>query len=238
MERRDLLLGGLKVRYYEAGSGPAVVLVHGAGASGKIWRKQFGPLSENFHVIAPDLPGFGGSGFSQAITGVCGYSGFLLSFLDALKIDAVSLVGSSMGGWASCCLAAARPDRVERLVLISAGGLYLPEAPPMPIPRLLEYITSYYPEEGSAELTNSLKTINSLWRSSGFAPDVKELLPAIKALALVVWGENDPVIPMKYAEVFASEIKGARLEIIKGAGHMPYLERPEETNRIIANFLR
>ncbi len=238
MERRDLLLGGLRVRYYEAGSGPAVVLVHGAGASGKIWRKQFGPLSDRFHVIAPDLPGFGWSGFSPAIANVCGYSGFLLSLLDALEVDAASLVGSSMGGWVSCCLAAARPDRVERLVLISPGGLYLPEAPPMPIPRLLEYITSYYPEEGSAELTKALKTINSLWRSSGFAPDVKEMLPAIKALTLVVWGDKDPVIPVTYGDMFASEIKGARLKIIEGAGHMPYLERPEETNRIIINFLR
>lgn len=238
MERRDLLLGGLRVRYYEAGSGPAVVLVHGAGASGKIWRKQFGPLSGRFHVIAPDLPGFGGSGFSPAITNVCGYSGFLLSFLDALKISAASFVGSSMGGWVSCCLSAARPDRVERLVLISPGGLYLPEAPPMPIPRLLEYITSYYPEEGSAGLTNALKTINSLWRLSGFAPDVKELLPAIKAPTLVVWGDEDPVIPVKYSEVFASQIKGARLKIIEGAGHMPYLERPEETNAVILKFLK
>ena len=237
MERKDLLLGGLNVRYYEAGSGPAVALVHGAGASGKIWRKQFGPLSGRFHVVAPDLPGFGGSGFSPAINDVCGYSGFLLSFLSALKIDAASFVGSSMGGWASCCLAAARPDRVERLVLISPGGMYLPEAPPLPIPRLLEYITSYYPEEGSAELSNALKTINSLWRSSGFRPDVNELLPVIKARTLVIWGEKDPVIPVKYGEAFASGIKGARLEIIKGAGHMPYLERPEETNTMILDFL-
>lgn len=223
-----------------------MVLLHGAGATARLWRKQIGPLSGLFRVLAPDLPGFGGTDFFPEIKDVRGYSGFLAAFLEKAGISRVSLVGSSMGGWAACWFALIYPEKIEKLVLVSPAGVYLPEDPPMPLPSLLEEIKAWYgrvsdPLLGSGakqELERGLSTIERLGVSGGLEPDIQGRLSEIKAETLVIWGEDDRVIPASYGAVFERGIKGSELKIIKGAGHMLYIEKAEIFNDTIIDYIR
>ncbi len=244
MTRYDITINGRNVRYYEGGGGRPLLLLHGAGATARLWHRQSGPLSGRFRVIAPDLPGFGGSARSPEIKSVRDYARFLSQFLKVLKIDRVSVLGSSMGGWAGLWLAADYPRLVERLALVSPAGVYRPDAMPMTVDEVLREIEKYYVSvsggalsaEASDELSMAVDTIKSMHEAGGFIPDVEPELTEINAPTLIIWGSEDRVIPPSYAEIFAGAIPGARLRIMEGAGHLPYVERPEEFNGIVIEF--
>ncbi|MFB6106793.1 MAG: alpha/beta fold hydrolase [Halobacteriaceae archaeon] len=118
---------GTLVRYLRAGpdDAPPVVLVHGGGfdAATVSWRDAIASLSDAFRVVAPDLPGFGESDPPGHRPTVAHYERVLQRFLDALALDAVGLVGISMGGAVALGVALRRPDRVARLVLADSLGL-------------------------------------------------------------------------------------------------------------------
>ncbi len=243
LTRYDITISGRNVRYYEGGEGRPLLLLHGAGATARLWHRQSGPLSGRFRVIAPDLPGFGGSARGPEIKSVRDYARFLSQFIGSLKIDRVSVLGSSMGGWAALWLAADFPALVERLALVSPAGAYRPGAMPMTVDELLREIEKYYvPVSGgdfpaaSDELSMAVDTIRSMDNAGGFIPDIEPELAVIKAPTLIIWGSEDRVIPASYAEIFARAIPGARLEVMEGAGHLPYVERPEEFNRVVMEF--
>ncbi len=245
MLRIETNLDGKKVRYYEAGKGEAVVLLHGAGATARLWRKQMGPLSGLFRVIAPDLPGFGGTDVFPETKDVKGYAGFIAAFLENAGICRASLIGSSMGGWVACWFALLYPEKINKLVLVSPAGAYQPEDPPMSIQRLLEEIRLWHGSAGVAqnegatnELEKGLATVKRLYESGGMEPDLAGNLSKIKANTLVIWGDEDRVIPVSYSETFSVGIKYSRVDIIKGAGHLPYAEKPDIFNKIVSDFLK
>ncbi len=244
MTRYDITINGRSVRYYEGGNGKPLLLLHGAGATAKLWHRQSGALSGRFRVIVPDLPGFGGSARGPEIQSVRDYARFLFQFLRFLKIDSVSVLGSSMGGWAALWLAAEYPELVERLALVSPAGVYRPGSMPMTVDEVLREVENYYRSvsggplsaAASGELAKAVDTIKSMREAGGLIPDVEPELPKIKAPTLVTWGSGDRVIPPSYAEIFARAIPGARLRIMEGAGHLPYVDRPEEFNEIATSF--
>ena len=254
MNRRELTLNSHAVRYYDAGSGPPVLLVHGAGATGRLWHRQMGPLSQKFRVVAPDLPGFGGTDAFPDIKDVRGYGRFLAEFLAALGLDPrqgyagrVNVVGSSMGGWAAAWLALDRPDMLGRLVLVSPAGLYSEDEPPMPVERVVKEVEAFYAKSAecekfacvkpSEEMEKGVAAIKAMDAAGGFKPDLTGRLGGIKAETLVAWGSEDRVVPVSYARAFAEGIPGARLVVMEGAGHLPYVERADEFNGIVLRFL-
>ncbi len=244
MTRYDITINGRNVRYYGGGEGRPLLLLHGAGATARLWHRQSGPLSGRFRVIAPDLPGFGGSARGPEIKSVRDYARFLSQFIGSLNIDRVSVLGSSMGGWTALWLSADYPALVERLALVSPAGVYRPGSVPMTVDEVMREIEKYYvPVSGGAlsdaasdELSNAVDTIRSMDMAGGFIPDIETELPKIKAPTLIIWGSEDRVIPPSYAEIFTRAIPGARLKIMEGAGHLPYVERPEEFNGIVMEF--
>jgi pimeloyl-ACP methyl ester carboxylesterase len=127
LEARYETVDGRRLRYVRAGSGPAVVLVHGFGSSLYTWKDLIAPLAARHDVVALDLPGFGQSDqpadlsfedFPRAVVGL----------MDRLSLDRAALVGNSMGGAAAVVVAARHPERVLSLVLIDAAGFNLAEA--------------------------------------------------------------------------------------------------------------
>lgn len=246
MERKELRLDGLTVRYYEAGAGPALLLLHGAGGTARLWHRQLGPLSSRFRVLAPDLPGFGGTGLPPYIRKVRDYAAFAAKFLSALNIGRATLAGSSMGGWAACWFALDYPLMTDRLILISPAGLYLEDEPPMPVSLLVEEIGRYYfaaamderlkagPDD---ELKKAIDTINVMDKAGGFRPDLAGRLEDIEAEALIIWGTGDRVIPVSYAAAFHKAIARSELRMVDGAGHLPFVEKAQEVNEVIlSNF--
>lgn len=118
-----LEVGGLKLRVWDVGAGPAVVLVHGIGASLEYWRYTVPALAGRHRVLAIDLPGCGFSERGETIPTLPETADLLTGLLDALGLERASLIGASMGGLVCLETALRYPDRVERLILSNSAGL-------------------------------------------------------------------------------------------------------------------
>jgi pimeloyl-ACP methyl ester carboxylesterase len=121
--QRWVILDGQPVNVIEFGSGPPLVFVHGLAGSWPNWLEQLPVLAAKHRVITLDLPGFGHSPMPAEQISISGYARLLDRLFDTLGIDAAAVVGNSMGGFIGAELAIAFPQRVERLVLISAAGI-------------------------------------------------------------------------------------------------------------------
>jgi pimeloyl-ACP methyl ester carboxylesterase len=124
LEARYETVDGHRLRYVRAGSGPAVVLVHGFGSSLYTWKDVIPALAAGHDVVALDLPGFGQSD-QPADLSFEDFPRAILGLMDGLGIDRAGLVGNSMGGAAAVAVAAERPERVTALVLVDAAGFNL-----------------------------------------------------------------------------------------------------------------
>jgi pimeloyl-ACP methyl ester carboxylesterase len=121
--QRWVSIDGQPVNTIELGEGPPLVFVHGLAGSWPNWLEQLPVLAEEHRVLALDLPGFGHSPMPEQEISIAGYARTLDRLLDVLQVDAAAVVGNSMGGFIGAELAIAFPQRVERLVLVSAAGL-------------------------------------------------------------------------------------------------------------------
>ena len=120
---RYVTVEGHRVRYWEEGAGPAIVLIHGLANSVITWRKNVEALGRGFRVVALDLPGHGLSDMPKVRFDLPTGAAFVASFLDELGVDRGHLVGNSMGGAVALELALARPERVASLTLADSAGL-------------------------------------------------------------------------------------------------------------------
>lgn len=120
---RHITLHGHEVGYRMAGSGPAVVLVHGLAGSSTTWQEVLPALAERFTVLAPDLLGHGESAKPRGDYSLGAYASGLRDLMVALGIDRATFVGHSLGGGVALQLAYQFPERCERLVLVASGGL-------------------------------------------------------------------------------------------------------------------
>lgn len=120
---RFVTVHGHQRAYRLAGSGPALLLLHGIGDSSRSWVPLMGDLAERFTVVAPDLLGHGESAKPRADYSLAAYSNGMRDLLDVVGIDTATVVGHSLGGGIAAQLAYQHPTRVERLVLVSSGGV-------------------------------------------------------------------------------------------------------------------
>src|SRR3984885_1485146 len=114
---------GYRRAYVKAGSGPALLLIHGIGDSSDSWRPVFEQLAQHYTVIAPDLLGHGRSEKPRADYSVAGFANGMRDLLSVLEIDRVPVIGHSLGGGVAAQFAYQFPDRCERLVLVGSGGV-------------------------------------------------------------------------------------------------------------------
>ena len=114
---------GLRLRYWDAGDGPPVVLVHGIGASLEYWRFTVGALAREHRVLAIDLPGFGFSERGPKIPTLAETADLMVGFLDALGLERASFIGNSLGGLICLETALRHPNRLDRLILSDSAGL-------------------------------------------------------------------------------------------------------------------
>jgi pimeloyl-ACP methyl ester carboxylesterase len=249
--------GPWRLHYLEAGTGPPIVLVHGLGSSAALeWGRLVGPLSRRYRVLAPDLPGFGESERpATADYSIRMQVDAVRAFMESVGVSRASVVGISMGGWIAARLAAGHPGMVERLVLVDAAGMK-PDGPAIPAEVLLPR-----DEEGVRRLVAAVRHRAPV--PPGFvARDILErrlaeewvVRRALESMrdgddwlngtlgradmpVLVVWGRQDALIPVDYAEPLRSELKDARLEVLDGCGHVPVADCPEEFDRVLLAFL-
>jgi 3-oxoadipate enol-lactonase len=258
-------VNGARLWYESAGSGSAVVLLHGHLLDSGQWDGQFGELARSFFVVRYDARGFGRSDLPA---GPFGYHSDLLGVLDALGIERAALVGCSGGGMTAIDLALERPERVAALVLVGSGlsGYRFPGEMPAEIAaaraaraageidRAVELGLHLWtdgprrrPDQVDAaarERTREMMT--RLWsRPPAPAADVRVADPPaasrlgeIRAPALVLIGGEDFPPGREMADVLAREVPGARRLDIPDAGHHPNMEHPALFNEAVLAFLR
>lgn len=259
-------LDGWRLHVRDSGprDAPAVILVHGFGASLHTWETWARELSVDRRVIRFDLPGSGLSSPDPNGDYTDARSLQLLNALmDRLGLARASLVGHSIGGRIAWTFAAAYPDRVDRLVLVAPDGFASPgfaygKAPNVPavfqamryaLPRAVLRMNLEPAYADPAVLTDALVT---RYHDLMLAPGAREALLArmgqtvlvdplprlrsIRAPTLLLWGERDALIPYANSADYLQAIVGSRLVMIPGIGHLPQEEAPGSVN-VVREFL-
>ncbi|MFP5365092.1 MAG: alpha/beta fold hydrolase [Thermoleophilia bacterium] len=125
--RRFVRVADRLLNVVELGDGPPLLFIHGLGGCWQNWLENLPELARDHRVIAVDLPGFCASEMPAGAVSITGYARLLDVLCEALAVDAAAVVGNSMGGFVAAELAINHPQRVERLVLVSAAGLQIAE---------------------------------------------------------------------------------------------------------------
>jgi len=249
-DEKVLEIAGVRTHVLDGGAGEPVVYLHGAGGPG-LWNAWHDALAERHRVIAPSHPGFGDSERPEWLLGIDDMVFFYLDFLDALGLDRVNVVGSSVGGWIAAELATVQPTRISRLVLTAAAGLYTPELPladlfftaPEDLRKLLYHDPSAIPvPEMTPELMRrvhrgQVTMARIAWSPYLHNPKLARRLARVHVPTLLVWGESDRLIPPGYAELYRKLLPDARIAYIPRCGHNVLVERPREFATLVAEFL-
>ena len=251
--------GRVPFRVHVKGDGPPLVFFHGPW--GLTWGPFLDGLAERFTVYAPEHPGTT-PGEPDTVYQIDGLWDLVLCYdelLDHLELPEAALVGHSFGGMMACEVAAARPARARRLVLVDPIGLWRDDAPVVnwmlqPPQDLAAWVfhdarsaaaqqmftLPSGQEEAAVAKTQLIWAMGATGKFIWPIPDkgLKKRIHRVTAPALLVWGREDRLVPASYAEAFASRLLSAKIEVVDGAGHAPHLERPEAVTRLVQSFLQ
>ena len=261
VEENYIQVDGYKIRYLKSGNSKGtLVLVHGLGASAERWDKVIPAFSKDYRVIVPDLIGFGLSEKPMVDYTPEFFSEFLGKFLDAIGIESANVIGSSLGGQISAEYASTSPKTITKLILVSPAGVMKQSTP-----ALDAYImAALYPNEQSAknafemmeasgdeidekivqgfiermQLPNAKLAFMSTILGLKNSDVITKKLPSIQVPTLVIWGSDDPVIPIQYAQEFVSGIEGCKFYRMDGCGHTPYVQDPKTFASVVMDFLQ
>lgn len=258
---------GQRIRLRDSGprDAPALILLHGFGSSLDTWEPWATALSAQYRVIRLDLPGFGltgpdvGGNYSDERT-----LAVLAGLMDQLRLPRATFIGNSLGGRFAWQFAAAHPQRVNRLVLISPDGFASPgfaygKVPEVPL--LLELMPWVGPRAliranlapAWAHPERLPDVVLERYRDMLLAPGVRRAildrtrqtiltdpaarLRSISAPTLLLWGEQDAMIPVANAQDYLRLMPNARLVRLPGMGHVPFEENPEAALPPLERFL-
>lgn len=261
-ETTSVEVEGRHVHEIRGGSGAPLLYLHSAMGEA-FWLPHLERLAERYALHAPAHPGFLSSEGLDAIRDVEDYVDHYCAYLDAKGWERVPVVGLSLGGWIAAELAARHPERVERLVLADAVGIWIKERPIADLfaldtrhPERLRELLFADPSGPAAQLVplpgqgdalpddvlermmNAMTATAKVgWNPLLHDPKLEAKLPRVAAPTLVLWGAEDRVTPPEYGEKYAKLIPGAELETLPGAGHLAPLERPDGWAEAVARFL-
>ncbi|ANE43589.1 alpha/beta fold hydrolase [Deinococcus puniceus] len=231
--------GQATLRYDATGQGEPMVLIHGLSGSSRWWRRNVPVFSQSHRVYVLDLAGYGGARRQRSL-GVREDAALIAAWLDNQNLEQVTLIGHSMGGHIALRVAALRPGRVNNLVLACASGLLdgHPVRVALKLPRAVitgrpSFVPRILLDAARAGLPN-------MWRSTLhlLGDNVLDVLPALNARTLVIWGARDALVPARLGRALAAAVPGARYEEIAGAGHVVMVDAPERFNALVLDFLR
>lgn len=250
--------------YLEGGKGPTIVLLHGYTANKDNWLKMAPYLTKDYHVVIPDIPGYGESSMiEQASYNLSNQISRLQKFARALELKKFHIAGNSMGGFFAGMYAVRYPDEIISVGFFNAGGvrslensmvrkmmekgenpLVLKDANDMPRLMSLAFVNPPslpYPLQ-------KVMTKTALANRRFYEKELKEIgpeflslekeLPNIKAPALILWGDQDKILDVSSVPVFEKGLKNSKTVIIKDCGHVPMIEKPQETANAYLAFIK
>ncbi len=253
---------GIELAYDDVGRGEALVLLHGFPFDRSMWREQSEVLSAGCRVIAPDLRGLGETPLGDAAATMDEMAEDVAALLDALGVERVVLGGLSMGGYVAFEFFRRFPRRVRALVLAdtrpqadneegrrtreeNARKVLRDGMQPL-VDSMLPKLLSATTRENRGDVVGRVRSMMLAARPEGAAAalrgmaerrDQTELLTRIEVPTLIVVGVEDTITPTSDAEEMAAKIGGSRLVRVEGAAHLSNVERPEEFNRALADFV-
>lgn len=258
-------ISGAGLYYNEKGEGEPLVLIPGFASGAWSWSWQIDDLSRSFRLVTFDPRGIGRSVMGKTEAGAIEkIADDVAGLLDELKIGSANMLGISFGGFVAQDFALRYPARVLRLILAgtSFGG---PNhvAPSIEVltaftsteglnssERIRRYLTMAFSHEFVETNGADVERFCRFRETNEVSPeaysgqlhsamnfDVESRLAEIKAETLVISGDRDTVVPTENSRNLAAAIPGSRLEIIKGTGHMAFVEKAGEFNRIVSEFL-
>lgn len=268
---------GYRRAFRIAGSGPALLLIHGVGDNSTTWDSVHAKLAQRFTVIAPDLLGHGESDKPRADYSLAAFANGMRDLLAALGIDRVTLVGHSLGGGIAAQFVYQYPHMVERLVLVSSGGvtkdvsfalrmgalpmgsealaaLRLPGVLPAlklagraaqtvigstkygrDLPDGLRLLAGLADPAALSAFSRTLRSVVDGRGQFVTMLDRSYLMPSVPKL--IIWGDDDIVIPVSHARIAHAAMPDSRLKIFEGSGHMPFRDHPDQFVEIIEQFI-
>jgi 2-hydroxy-6-oxonona-2,4-dienedioate hydrolase len=266
-EVRTVGVNGLRTRALQAGSGEAIILLHGTSGHLEAFIRNFPALSPHYALHAIDMVGHGYTDGTDGPYSIPGYVAHVVGYLDALGIERAHFVGESLGGWVSARLAVDYPGRVGKLILVAPGGT-------VANPQVMERIkTSTRAAVDSDDIALTRTRLELLMHDPGNVSDelvavrhaiyhrpefvsrignllslqemgnrtrdllTTEQMAAIRAETLIVWGAQNPFGDVPEAERMAASIPGSRLEIFGECGHWPQHEHADRFNKLALEFL-
>lgn len=250
---------GVSIYFEVTGSGPALVLCHGAGGNHAIWYQQVTAFAGQYQVITWDHRGYGRSGGTTGVGDAAVSTSDLVAVLDAVGAPRAHLVAQSMGGWGALGFALAHPDRVATLTLADTiAGISTPASDQnwadygarlRERPRVKGLGSSFAVSRDfvdrdplGAALYQALGSLNPELEPTALAglmstKRTREDLAALSCPTLFVVGDDDEIFPPALIHEMAALIAGARVEEIAGAGHSPYFETPDAWIAVVGEFL-
>ncbi len=257
-------IDGVRVCYLEAGppadQAETIVFVHGWSGNLQNWWDQFEHFQRRYHVVVFDAPGHGKSERGEHLDySMELYLATLDGLLDQLELEQVIMVGNSAGGWAAAHYTIAHPERVSKLVLSDSTGTRYVGSVGSILPLLTarwlqmanmtsgehypgldpksqarqEFVSSF---AGTVEEAPYLEALAALLPDS-YAKIPKAKLATITAPTLILWGDDDPIVPIKAMQTFEKAIPEDQSYVIHLGGHTPMMNSPDEFNCALDAFL-
>jgi pimeloyl-ACP methyl ester carboxylesterase len=262
--KKQITIDDHDIVYLEGGKGPTVLLLHGYTAEKDNWLGFVAYLNKNYHVVIPDIPGYGESTkLMDASYDLNTQIDRLNKFVHALNLEEFHIAGSSMGGLFSGTYAVRYPNEVLSVGLFNAAGVASPQKSevmkkieagvnPLVLQDEKDFLRIYrmlfvnppplpYPLKKAFIKTalDNRKFYEKALREIG--PDFLSLekqLPRIKAPVLILWGDQDKIIDVSSVAVFEKGIKNHQTVIIKDCGHVPMIEKPRQTAAHYLDFIK
>jgi pimeloyl-ACP methyl ester carboxylesterase len=272
---QEVELHGHRVGYRLAGSGPPLLLLHGITSTSDAWRNVMPRLAERFTVVAPDMVGHGRSAKPPGDYSLGAYAAGVRDLLAVLGFERGTLVGHSFGGGIAMQFSYLFPEYVERMALISSGGLGR-EVHPLLRAAVLpgsEWVMPLIAREWSVRAGGAIAAVaGRLGLEAG--PDLAEFARGYASLAeqdareafihtmracidpdgqrvsaldrlyladqmptLIIWGSDDPVIPVEHGRRAHEIVPASRYVEIEGSGHWPMLDAPDRVARELTAFV-
>ena len=260
--KKEVLVDNHRIVYLEGGTGETIVLLHGFGGYKDQWT-AFARYMKGYHLVIPDLPGFGES--SQVPTdnySVESQVGRIDRFVEVLKLDKFHMAGNSMGGAYAAAYGAKHPGKVLTLALLDTAGVpsqsksefvlqlekgnnLLLAGNPEDVEKLLALVYAKMPPIPPAfkkilvaDWIAHTEFNRKIWNDTNqFQFSLKPVLPQIQAPVLILWGEQDKMLDVGSVVFLEKNLKNHRTVIMKDTGHCPMIEKPEETAKAYRSFL-
>ncbi|OGO18097.1 MAG: hypothetical protein A2Z15_06090 [Chloroflexi bacterium RBG_16_50_11] len=230
IESLTIEINGYRAHYLKAGSGPAVVLIHGGASDARDWISTMTELGGYFTFYAPDLIGYGQSERRESGYYLSEFGDFLAGFIDRLKLEKPALVGHSLGGRFCLDVAIKHREKVSKLVLIDTTGLGKMSV----FGNALQ--TFFW---GLRKVLKQPQPYPTFLMKPGekFHRSYDEDLRQLTVPTLLVWKRYDPYLPVALARKAKRLMPDAKLAVLEGYGHAPHQKDSEEFNRILVEFL-